>query len=245
MTKTDFDRDIARSKWRRRFGLLRNRRNKVFCVGMQRSGTTSLGDFCEKSLGMVRRPNALSRQLGWSRHWLEGRMDLVYAHPMFISGEMFDDGPWWFPGVYRDLAETFPRARFVMFNRDSAAWFRSLMAHSRGRSPGFTAVHARIYEREDDLTPEVKRQPRHVRGFALAGHEAHYRAIYERHIAAVQAYFAENGPHRLFYCDLNDPDKFRKLAVYLGHPNKLYPNEWSNAIASTPVRQNNAVDRGH
>jgi hypothetical protein len=210
---------------------------KVFCIGIQRNGTTSTGDFCEQQLGMLRRGNALSRELGWSRLWYAGKLDDVFTDPMFRSGQMFDDGPWWFPGVYQQLFETFPRSKFVMFTRDPEEWFRSLQAHSGGRSPGYTDVHARIYGREADyaaLTAEAggKLGPSHKNGLDLTGQEAHYTAHYQDYILGVQEFFDRNDPNRLFVTHLDNPHKFGSMAVFLGYPARHYPEIRSSAILS-------------
>ena len=211
--------------------------DKVFCIGIQRNGTTSTGDFCEQQLGMLRRGNILSRQLGWSRLWYDGKLDEVFADPMFRSGQLFDDGPWWFPGVYQQLFETFPQSKFVMFTREPTEWFRSLQAHSGGRSPGYTDVHARVYGREADYAALAAKaggalDPLHQNGLDLTGQEAHYTDHYRRHISGVQKFFDHHDPKRLFITGLDDPQKFHALAGFLGYPDQQYQEVRSSAILS-------------
>lgn len=218
---------------------------KIFCIGMQRSGTTSTGDFCENQLGMVRRSNRVSRRRGWSRLWLTGEMETVFDDPVFRTGQMFDDGPWWFPGVYRLLHERFPDARFVMFVRDPESWFNSLSAHSRGRSPGNTAVHAKIYGRKEEYE-ELQRAhggslaADHRNGFSLEGQAGRYMRVYEEHVRSVATYFRDNAPDRFFSAPLDDPEKFRKLAVFLGFRDREYEDVRSSVIVGRrPKRADN------
>lgn len=215
-------------------------RPRVFCVGMQRSGTNSTGAFCERELGMERRGWDTSRRRRWSQLWMAGRLQEVFDDPLFRSGQAFHDGPWWYPGVYEQLFETFPEARFLLFIRDPDAWFRSLMAHSRGRSPGPTELHARIYGREADyaaLVASHEGDPSELRnnGFALEGQAEFYKAAYCRHVEKVLSFFERRAPERLFAVPLEDPDKFRKMAVFLGYPDRAYPEFHYGAIATRPA----------
>lgn len=210
---------------------------KVFCIGIQRNGTTSTGDFCEQQLGMVRCGNKLSRELEWSRLWLNGKLEEVFADPNFKAGQMFDDGPWWFPGVYQQLFEIFPKSKFIIFTREPEEWFRSLQSHSKGVSPGYTDVHAKVYGRDIDYEAlKIKHggalDPLHKNGLDLTNYAAHYIDHYKRHIADVLAFFNKNGPDRLFVAKLNDPQKFRAMARFLGYPDHNYPEIRSSAIMS-------------
>lgn len=214
----------------------------LFCIGMQRTGTTSIGDFCEKQLGMRRRGYNVSKERRWTRAWYEGRLEEVFKDPVFLTGQMFDDDPWWCPGVYQVLAERFPGAKFVMFKRPVESWFRSLLAHSNGRSPGYTDIHARIYGLEEvwrgslEYGSDISCSGRH--GIELKLFEQHYKRFYLNYINNVERYFANYGQDRLFTSDLDDPEKFRKLARFLGYADLDYQEVHSNLIASKGDSQN-------
>lgn len=208
------------------------RAGKIFCIGMQRTGTTSIGDFCEEQLGLPRRGYPVSRSRGWTRAWFEGRLDRVFRDRLFQTGMAFDDDPWWCPGVYERLAREFTQAKFVMFLRDPDDWFSSLMAHSGGRSPGETDIHARIYDREDEymqLVRNTRSRIARLNGFLLEPERERYIRIYRRHVSDVMTFFEDTDSDRFFSAQLDDPDKFRKLAIFLGFEDRDYEDVHSNA----------------
>lgn len=221
---------------------------KVFCIGMQRTGTTSIGDFCQTQLGLPRRGYPVSRARGWTRSWYEGRIDRVFGDSVFRGGVVFDDDPWWCPGVYELLAGKFPHAKFVMFHRDADAWFESLMAHSNGRSPGETDIHARIYGREAEYAHMLQaphlRVPR-TNGFLLAPEREHYIRVYSKHVESVMRFFERAGSDRFFWARLDDRDKFRRLAIFLGFEDRDYKEVHSNASSPAPEapRRTSGVER--
>lgn len=218
-----------------RLKLIPEIRQKVFCIGFQRNGTTSTGDFCELQLGMKRRGYPVAQRRKWSRLWYKGELDRIFSDPVFKTGQVFDDGPWWFPKMYKDLYKRFPEAKFVMFYRDPEAWFRSMFAHSGGRSPGFTDIHAKIYEREDELRDLNASDAAGVsvtNGFSLDGKKDHYIRVYEQHNNDAAEFFGRMAPDRFFRSNLNDPDKFGKLARFLGFEDRRYDEVKSNVIAS-------------
>ncbi len=218
-------------------GLEPERERKVFCIGMQRSGTTSFGNFCEAELGLARRGFDISIANEWTRAWMNGAHERIFASPDFRSGEIFEDDPWWCPRFYEVLARRFPQARFVLITRDEDAWFRSLLAHSGGRSPGHTDLHAAIYGRQAEweallAAPGGSFRRKNWQGLSLEGHDAFYKAAYRAHAQAARAFFAAEAPERFLDIRLEDPDKFRKVAVFLGFPDRAYPDIHANAIAT-------------
>lgn len=218
-----------------RAGLSQAREPVVFCLGMQRSGTTSFGDFCSQHVGLTRRGFDYSIANEWTRAWMEGDFERIFASPDFRTGEIFEDDPWWCPGFYETLSVRFPAAKFVLITRDPDRWFRSLLAHSNGRSPGHTDLHAAIYGREAELEA-LRRSGRPWRkvnwqGLSLVGCDAHYKARYRAHTEACRTFFADK-PGRFLEIELEDPEKFRKVAVFLGREDRAYPDVRVNVIAS-------------
>jgi hypothetical protein len=203
-------------------GRITKRPCRLFCISMQRSGTTSVGDWLE-SHGLVRVGYPTSARLGWTRLWMQGEHDAIFRSPEFQRAEILEDDPWWCPGYYRVVADRFPEARFILLTRDPAEWFESLCHHSGGYNPGWTDVHARIYSREADLRALVADRtdidPSQPGLLSIIGHEAHYRAMYERHNAAALAFFA-GMPGRLFTGRLEDSQTFVDLCDFAGVTHK-------------------------
>jgi len=171
--------------------------------------------------------------LGWTRLWMQGDYEAIFSSPEFEQAEIFEDDPWWCPGFFQVLAERFPDARFILLERDADAWFESMCHHSAGRNPGWTDVHARIYEREADLQDLLTRQPEVSKEnwslLSIVDDPEHYKAIYQRNLRAVRTFFA-NQPHRLFYGRLEDPDVFAKICAFVGvSQNPAIPVPHTNA----------------
>jgi len=205
---------------------------KIFCLSMQRSGTTSVGDWLE-SHGLNRAGSPTSVRTGWTRMWFEGRYDAIFETPEFQAAEILEDDPWWCPGFHRELASRFPDALFILLTRDPDEWFDSLCHHSGGMNPGWTDVHARIYDREADLRELLRANPgidpASPSMLSIVGRGPHYKAMYERHIEEVRATFAAT-PERLFYGRLDDAGSFEALCGFVGvKRNPRLPIPRSNA----------------
>lgn len=218
-------------------GLVPERPRKVFCIAMQRSGTTSFGRFCADELGLAHRGFDISIANGWTRAWMTGAHERIFASPDFRTGEVFEDDPWWCPCFYEVLASRFLDAKFVLITRDADAWFRSLLAHSNGRTPGQTDLHAAAYGREAEFEAlrarggswrKVKWQ-----GLSLEGMDDYYKDRYRAHAESARNWFGANAPARLLDIRLEDPNKFRKVAAFLGYPDREYPDIHMNATPSS------------
>lgn len=238
-----------RQRHRQPLGLRSPRPDPLFCISMQRSGTTTVGDWLE-SHGLVRAGHPTSARLRWTLHWFRGEYEAIFDSPEFQAADVFEDDPWWCPDFYKLLAHRFPNARFILLTRHVNAWFDSLCHHSGGRNPGPTALHARIYRREHDLQALLQHQP-HTDPLqpgllSILHHEAHYKSIYLRHNAESKQFFAAM-PKRLFTGALDSPQTLLDLCAFVGvdhNPAIAIPR--SNARTAAMVQnlaQTRALDR--
>lgn len=193
-------------------------RGKIFCVSMQRSGTTSVGDWLEAH-GLARAGSPTSVRLGWSRLWMQGNYEAIFSSPEFDRADLLEDDPWWCPEFFRVVAERFPDAQFILLERDADAWFDSMCRHSSGRNPGWTDIHARVYGREGDLEDVLRQNPGiPADGWSILSiveHREHYKAVYRRHGEEVRSYFQDQ-PDRLFFGRLDDVDVFQGICGFVG-----------------------------
>ena len=196
------------------------RGGKIFCISFQRTGTTSVGQFL-KGLDYKVADWSVSNRNAWGRKWVDGRLEEIFQSKDFRAHQAFEDGPWFAPELYRQLYHRFPNSRFILFERDADAWFASMLSHSGGRSLGVTAVHAKIYRREEEYLDlcAVAGSAEEVdtNGLPLEGQKDHYTRIYRMRNRETRAFFAENDPARLYTARLEDADKWRGLAEFLGH----------------------------
>jgi hypothetical protein len=167
-------------------------RAKVFCIGFQKTGTTSL----ELAL----------RRLGYRVHSIFGKdLPLEALRAQYVARgleiaaryDAVEDMPW--PLMFRELDAAFPGARFVLTWRDTDRWLASICSHF-GRSP---AVLQQLTYGADAPYP--------------VGHEARYRAVYDAHNAAVRAYFRDR-PGDLLEINLGRGDGWPALCGFLGLP---------------------------
>lgn len=181
---------------------------KIFAVGLQKTGTSTL---------------AISLQtLGFST--LNNNRKLYYA---YLKGDTsglkayYDraDGyhNWPTPMVYRELYELYgERGRFILTVRKSPqAWLKSLKNHVLRRTPYSNRRHRLIY------------------GYALPhGREAEHIAYYEAHNQAIRDFFREKGAEdQLLEICWENGDGWEKLCTFLGRPVPEVPIPHANRTA--------------
>jgi hypothetical protein len=167
--------------------------SKVFGIGFQKTGTTTLGAMLGRLGYDVAgyhqfRDMAGRADLGWEEVRARG-LDLARTH------DAAKDTPW--PLLYADLDRAFPGARFVHVVREPEAWIRSVVADFK-RSDN--ALHRLIY---GVPYPE--------------GHEEVWLERYARHNAEVEAHFAGR-PQDYLRLRLEDGLSFSAICPFLGHP---------------------------
>lgn len=165
-------------------------RPKVFCIGFQKTGTTSL--------------HAALTALGYKtaavvgRDWTADRLRQEGARLCIETAKDFDaaqDMPW--PIFFRELDAAYPGSKFILTVRDAEAWFASIANHFGDRPDHMQAF---IYG-SDAAAP--------------AGNKQRYLEIYAQHEAAVRAHFA-NRPNDLLVMDLQSGAGWKELCGYLG-----------------------------
>ena len=205
---------------------------KIFCLAMQRTGTSSFGDFCQYVLGLERRGWQDSRKNQWGLKWYNGDFEGIFTSKDFMAGKVFEDTPWSFPDFYKVLYHRFPGSRFVHIERDADDWFRSMISHSGGKTLGITEIHAKAYRREADFWWLVENFSDigqfENQGMFLFDQAEHYKRVYRLHNRETRMFFARTAPDRFLSLNLSDPEKWRKAAVFLGFEDKPYQDVHTN-----------------
>jgi hypothetical protein len=181
-----------------------DRRPKVFGIGFQKSGTTSLGRAL-RTLGF-----RVQKGFGFNRPGkrvvipepvtIEAVRDV--ALPMVPYYAAFEDNPW--PLLFRDLDAAFPGSRFILTVRDPQRWIRSAVNYFGVKS---NATLDLIYGRK---------------GFCFAGNEAVALERFERHNAEVLDYFHAR-PNDLLAWDLTSNPGWDTLCRFLECPRPRRP----------------------
>lgn len=98
---------------------------KVFCIGFNKTGTTSVGGALEM-LGY--RHSSFNRKV-WVDYYLQGRLDKVIEYT--AKFELFDDLPWLKEDVIPVLDRSFVGSKFIYLERDEVSWKRSVASWSK------------------------------------------------------------------------------------------------------------------
>lgn len=194
----------------------RARRGKVFVIGSNKTGTTSLG-VALKQLGF-RLGNQLAAEKlldDWAQR--DFRRLIRYCR----SADAFQDIPFSLDYTFQAMDAAFPGSKFILSVRDDATqWYQSL-----------TRFHAK--RRGLDRPPtaeELKADPYVWPGFmwhasqlmygideSSVWDEEKYKAFYVKHIDAVQDYF-KHRPNDLLVINLAESESMKKLCVFLNVP---------------------------
>lgn len=165
-------------------------RPKVFCIGFQKTGTTSL--------------HAALTRLGYrtaavvGRDWTAERLAAEGASLCIETAKDFDaaeDMPW--PFFFRELDAAFPGSKFILTVRNEDRWFASIEKHFGDRADEMQAF---IYGRD---------------AAAPAGNRKRYLDVFARHERDVRAHFADR-PDDFLAMDLEAGDGWRELCGFLG-----------------------------
>ncbi|TIX48978.1 sulfotransferase family protein [Alteraurantiacibacter aquimixticola] len=165
-------------------------KQKVFCIGFQKTGTTSL-EHALQSVG-YRVKSVFGRDLTYDElkaTYVDRGLEIAREY------DALEDMPW--PLMFRELDAAFPGSKFILTLRDADAWIRSIVGHFRDNAH----VMQQLTYGEDAGAP--------------VGNEDRYRAVYEAHNAAVLDYFADR-PDDLLVMRLEAGDGWEKLAPFLG-----------------------------
>lgn len=171
--------------------------SKVFCVGLHKTGTSTIG--------------AALLKLGYSV--LGCRLDMVHflsqgntTAPLQLAGryDALQDVPW--ACLYKELDACYPGSRFILTVRDESAWLESAKRH-------FGSMHIPLHE--------------WIYGEGtLVGNESLYLERYQNHQIEVRNYFV-NRPNDLLIFDLARGDGWDELCHFLDlkKPLSKFPHE--------------------
>ncbi|MDX2309577.1 MAG: sulfotransferase [Hyphomicrobium sp.] len=191
------------------------RKPKVMVVGLSKTGTSTLRTMLEM-LGY--------RVCGPRKKLLPAVRagDMAGVDELLDVYDAFEDWPW--PLVYGHAHQRFGNdIRFVLTTRASPQkWFQSLVNHGRGSSP-FRGMWATYGHYRPD------------------GHEAAFKAIYERHNSDVRHYFAAH-PGAMAEICLERGDGWNVLCPLVGAAVPAEPVPHSNKAGEKPRLVNRAIN---
>lgn len=170
---------------------------KVFGIGLNKTGTTTLGR-CMKEFGFRHH----SFDLALTRSICNGNFQPAFR--VIDEYESFEDWPW--PLFYKKIDKHYPESRFILtVRKDSSTWFESLKRHADRTGP--TEFRQLIYDHE--MPHDFK---------------SHHIAFYENHNSNVREYFA--GKDNFIEVCWEDGAEWKRLAEFLNKPvpDKPFPH---------------------
>jgi Sulfotransferase domain len=187
---------------------------KIFVIGMNKTGTTSLKIALQQAnvlCGPQRQHEVLFPD------WAQRRFDRIIDLCRYY--EAFQDIPFSLPFTYQALDQAFPDARFILSVRDSPEqWYDSLVrfhvkALFGGRPPSWDLIEAQDYAYPGAFA-ECSRLFWRWQDFGLYEKE---RAIdlYRRHNDNILEYFYGRDD-KLLVLSLSEPDSYARFARFLG-----------------------------
>lgn len=200
---------------------------KVFCIGRNKTGTTSMHKLL-KELGF----HVGSQKVGemFIEDWSKGNFDPIIQFAR-TGGNAFQDMPFGLPGTYKVLDEHFPDSKFILTIRDSPeVWYDSLV---RFHSEKFG--HGNIPTKADLLKADYRRP-----GFVWETMRMIYQtpeddiyhkdtliAGYIQHNEQVIDYFKDR-PSKLLVVNLKEADVARSITEFLDVEKSLAEIPWEN-----------------
>lgn len=192
-------------------GRVQSLKNKrfIFVVGFHKNGTRSIHTYLE-ALGMKGVHWPVFINTGIDYEYILGpiaedpRQCVEALAPLFAEYDFFSDVP--FPGLFREMAELFPKSKFILTRRPPQEWGESIWRHWRRWEPVGTPHKLTVFEAVQYHLPvstEINKSDLHC-----------LIERYVTHNQAVQDCFSGTG--RLLTADLNDPDLNEHISEFLG-----------------------------
>lgn len=201
---------------------------KIFCVGRNKTGTTSL-QHALLDLGITVGDQRAAEELA-RRDYHRGEFAGIIAYCR--TAQAFQDAPFSYPHTYRHVDAAWPGSRFILTVRDDAEqWYRSFVAfHSKlwgkeGRVPTAEDLKAATYLYKGSPYVSIKRM------YGTPDDDLYRKDVlidfYLRHNQAVADYFRDR-PGDLLVLNVAEKDSYRRFVEFLGlqSPHDSFP--WMN-----------------
>lgn len=206
------------------------KREKVFVIGQNKTGTTSMA-LALRSLGYKLGDQVAAELL--LDDWVEGRFDRIID--LCQNADAFQDVPFALDNTYREMDKAFPGSKFILTVRNNAAeWYDSI-----------TRFHTKIVGAGRLPTAEdLANYHYRAEGWFLRAHLAifgvdekrlydrdHYMAHYESYNEKVIEYFKDR-PSDFLVLNVAESDAADRLRAFLGKPGQLAAMPHENRSAS-------------
>lgn len=202
-------------------------KQKVFCIGKNKTGTTSL-KAAMRELGYL--PGVQREAELLMEDW--AKRDFTKLIKYCKTGDFFQDVPFSYPYTFIVMDQTFPGSKFILTQRDSAEqWYDSLVR-----------FHSKIYGKNGKLPTKkdlqeatyiYKGRPwemKLLRGLTPENDLYNKEILineYEWHNKTVKDYFRHR-PESLLMLNVAEKGAYTKLASFLGKKSDKTSFPWKN-----------------
>lgn len=198
-----------------------NKKSNVICLGLNRTGTTSLKSGLE-SLGYNVMWEGLGHQFIQSDVWNKDYSSLssIINNPAFNA---YEDLPFSLKGIHPEIFKIDPEAKYILTIRDAKKWARSVMNFYKEHLPylGNRLSSPQIYDHqyagiESFITHNYTQAMFDSWGITSQENlEENLIRIFNEHKKEILDFFKDK-PNSLYVLDVSQGNSFKKLATWLG-----------------------------
>lgn len=204
-----------------------SRSRKVFCIGSNKTGTTSLAKFF-KQIDLPLAPQRPAELL--VENWANNDFKKIIKYVKY-SGIAFQDVPFSLPNTFKILDDKFPNSKFILTIRDSPeVWYRSLTSfHSKKFGNGNLPTKSDLEKTKYVYPGWMWKMNRII--FNTPEDDIYNKSIliqcYIEYNTSVIEYFKDK-PEKLLVVNLKEADVALKISKFLASKKVLTKIPWEN-----------------
>lgn len=204
--------------------LYKKRSPKIFCIGQNKTGTTSIKVAFEELgffVGNQRQAEKLNKE------YFKGNFDAIirYCH----SARVFQDVPFSWPETYKHLDRAFPDAKFILTIRDSPEqWYNSLLqfhtkrtGHKPTKEDFIKSKYVRKGWQWESFGPFTNKDSEDI------WDKEWHTTRYQNHNNAIIEYFSDR-PEKLLVINVSHKDSYKRFCDFIGQEAKRAEFPWEN-----------------
>ncbi|MBR9859429.1 hypothetical protein GYB22_01490 [bacterium] len=201
-------RNLAFLKWKLSPG-----NKKIFCIGRNKTGTTSLTSYLEQKRFYFNDQKTAELLV---KDYADGDWSKILAHCK--TAQIFQDAPFSWPNTWKQIVKQYPNAKYILTYRAPESWYSSL-----------TRFHTKLFSSDSNRTPDksdLMNAEYRYKGFMWDANRAVWNtpeddvynkeimlANYNQHNSEVRAFFKDK-PNFL-EIDISSKEDFKKLNDFL------------------------------
>jgi len=212
---------------------------KIFCIGFNKTATTSLSSFFRKNEFLVAPENPFEKLLDV---YLEKDFETIidFINTNFSEYQVFQDIPFSLPQLYKTLYEKYPDAKFILTVRNNKDdWYYSLLNYHKSLFGDISQPEKIFYVKEGwihNLLTKVYNAPK--------SNPYDYTSLtqsYLNHNKEVRKFFSEK-KEQFLELNLSNPNSVNKLEKFL---NVTFKHREIPHLNKTPLKKAVFGNGGH